>query len=488
MNNRWIRKAALIPWDVIEERYANLFPSREGKVAKPARMALGALLIQLEYRFSDEETAKMISENPYMQYFCGMRGYSPERPFDASLMVYFRKRFTPEIVAEINELVISKALEKEKGAEPATTRASASDPGDVDDAGPLGGASVPAVTEAADVPEAAPAGETGETVKGEGPNAGTMIVDATCAPSYIKYPQDTELLEEARRKTEKMISVLCDGTGAKHPRTYAVKALKQYNKFSRKRKKTRKEVRKMVGRELGFLKRNLAAIAMLMTLGAVLPERMASCLEVLERLYAQQLEMYKAKTHRVVDRIVSIAQHWLRPIVRGKTKAPVEFGVKLDVSVVDGYTRLEHASFSAYNESGCLVEEVERFRVRTGHYPEVVLADKAYRTRANLRYCKEKGIRLSGPALGRPPKDAVRDPKRDYRDSCERTAIERRFSVGKRKCGLGMIYVRLQATTMDVVALSILLLNLNKVFLCSRILVTLYLIRVHSFLRWTAIQ
>ena len=81
-------------------------------------------------------------------------------------------------------------------------------------------------------------------------------------------------------------------------------------------------------------------------------------------------------------RIVSISQPWLRPIVRGKVKAPVEFGAKFDLSPNnEGYGRIEKISFAAYNESGCLIEAIERFKVRTGYYPERVLADQIYRTR-----------------------------------------------------------------------------------------------------------
>jgi hypothetical protein len=93
MTNSWIKKSRIIPWDEIEERYAGLFPSQEGNVAKPARLVLGALVIQQEYRFSDEKTATMIRENPYLQYFCGPCGYDRSSPFDPSMMVHFRKRF-----------------------------------------------------------------------------------------------------------------------------------------------------------------------------------------------------------------------------------------------------------------------------------------------------------------------------------------------------------------------------------------------------------
>lgn len=112
--------------------------------------------------------------------------------------------------------------------------------------------------------------------------------------------------------------------------------------------------------------------------------------------------MHENYCHLVPNRIVSLSQPFLRPIVRGKAKAPVEFGAKLDISVVNGWPRLEGLSFNAYNEATKLVEMVERYKSRTGQYPKRVLADKIYRNRDNLSYCKERGKRLSGPALGRP--------------------------------------------------------------------------------------
>ena len=113
-NNRWVRKAETIPWKECEIRYAHLFKNKKGNVAKPLRLALGACIIQAEYGYSDEETVLQIQENPYLQFFCGFPGYRDERPFDPSLMVYFRKRLTTEILGEINELVVKRAKESEK--------------------------------------------------------------------------------------------------------------------------------------------------------------------------------------------------------------------------------------------------------------------------------------------------------------------------------------------------------------------------------------
>ena len=93
-----------------------------------------------------------------------------------------------------------------------------------------------------------------------------------------------------------------------------------------------------------------------------------------------------------------------------------------------------------------------------------VLADKIYRNRENLRFCKERGIRLSGPALGRPKKGEVRNKTQDYRDECERVEVERRFSLSKRKCGMGLVTAKLQETAEHVIAMSILLLNLRRAY------------------------
>jgi len=46
--------------------------------------------------------------------------------------------------------------------------------------------------------------------------------------------------------------------------------------------------------------------------------------------------MYDTRTHSVPNRIVSVSWPFIRPIARGKAGNPVEFGAKLDVSVVDG--------------------------------------------------------------------------------------------------------------------------------------------------------
>lgn len=72
-----------------------------------------------------------------------------------------------------------------------------------------------------------------------------------------------------------------------------------------------------------------------------------------------------------------------------------------------------------------------RFCARKGHYPSRILADKIYRNREDIRYCREHGIHLTGPALGRPKKDENRGAVQNFIDECERVEVERRFSLAK---------------------------------------------------------
>lgn len=125
--------------------------------------------------------------------------------------------------------------------------------------------------------------------------------------------------------------------------------------------------------------------------------------------------------------------------------------------------RLEKLSFDAYNESDVLTGAIERYRERTGRYPERALADKIYRNRENLAYCKLHGIRLSGPSLGRPKKNAVNDRKTECVDNADRVEGERSFSLAKRCYGLGRIVTKLDVTTRSSIALSVLVMNVARI-------------------------
>lgn len=422
--NRWVKMADMVPWDVFEIKYAQLFPSNTGNVAKPLRMALGALIIQTKFQFSDRELVEQITENPYLQYFIGLPGYQEEPPFDASTLVDFRKRISVEMLMEANEYLL----------------------GHKDDNDP------PASGGSAD-PEKEPGKE----------NEGTLILDATCAPANIRYPQDVSLLNEAREKLETILYRFHKAYGLPLPRRYKRKARKDYLAFAKSKKHTKQKIRKALRKQLGYVARDIRYLERFMNEGYALERKEISLYLTIRTLFEQQKYMYDTQTHSVDHRIVSITQPWLRPIVRGKAKAAVEFGAKLDLSIdSEGYGRLERVSFEAYNESTCLIEAVERYKERTGYYPERVLADQIYRTRDNRNFCRDHKIRLSGPKLGRPSQNAKADKKQEYEDNTDRIEVERAFSLDKRCYGMGLITTKLEETQLTSIALSVFVSNLFK--------------------------
>lgn len=424
--NRWVKKSETIPWDAIEEKYAKLFPGKTGMPAKPLRMALGSLLIQKQHGFSDRELVEEIMENPYFQYFIGLPGYQTEAPFVPSLFVEFRKRLTDDVFSEINEMIIAYNTP--------------------DDPTPSGGSHL----------------DTDEKDSGE--NSGTMILDATRAPQKISFPQDVNLLNEARENLEGIVDDLCRRFDYYIPRMYRRNARKDYLNLARCKKRTSKKIRKAIRQQLQYIRRDRKYINELMETECELTQKQAKRLAVIDKVYEQQKYMYENKVHSVSDRIVSISQPYIRPIVRGKAAAPVEFGAKMDLSLDEkGMARIEKMSFDAYNESDVLIAVAEWYFERTGHYPERILADKIYRNRNNLVYCREHGIRLSGPSLGRPKKNVTTDRKTEYEDNADRIAVERAFALAKQKYGLGLITSRLDETTRSSIVLSVIAMNVDRI-------------------------
>jgi hypothetical protein len=428
-NNRWVQKADIIPWSEIELRYAKLFGSTTGNVAKPLRLALGALIIQTERNISDDEVTLQIQETPCLQYFCGFSGFTNEKPFDSSSMVHFRKRLTQEILGEINEMIIAKAIESTENNPPA-----------------------PPISKTSKTPPT---------------NRGDLIIDATCAPQDIRYPRDISLLNEARENLEAMIDELHIPSSCTKPRTYRRKARSDYLKDVFKKRKTTEEQRDGIRKQLQYVYRNLKIVGDYLNNGKTLSNKQMKRFSTICELYDQQAYMFNNRTNSVNDRIVSLSQPWIRPIVRGKARIKCEFGAKIDISVSDGYSRLETTSFDSYNEGGNLVKIVERYKSRTGHYPERVLVDSIYRTQVNRSYCKERGIRLSGKPLGRPKKDSVYDKKQSRKDETDRIEVERKFSHAKGSFGLGLIRTRLETTSMTAISLSIIALNIAYIKRCS---------------------
>ena len=448
-SNRWVQRAAMVPWDEVEACYAESFAGTgQGAPAKSGRIAYGALLIKEQLGITDEETVEQITENPYLQYFLGLRELLEKPLFDPSMMVHFRSRFSAEHHQRINSKIIAAATASEGGA---------SDKDDPSD------------------------GDENQGGDGGSPShAGKLLVDATCTPADIRFPTDLSLLNQAREKTEAVIDQFHGWISGqtqnpvKKPRTYRRNARKQYLSVAKQKKPGAKKIRKAIGQQLNYLRRNLGHIAQMVDAHPGMLARLTrydyKCLLVIHTLYEQQRQMHSQRVHSVADRIVSISQPHVRPIVRGKAGKRVEFGAKLSIShQSEGYVSVDTLSWDAYNESADLPTQIETYKERFGYYPSSVHADGIYRTRENRKYCKKRGIRLSGKPLGRPKKataenaEELKAQKRlERQDELDRIPVEGKFGNCKRKGTLGRIMAKLASTSESVIHVGIIVLNLDK--------------------------
>jgi hypothetical protein len=239
-----VKRAAAVPWELAEARYSQGFDQGNGRPAIAARMALGALMVKEFLGCSDEETVLSIREQPYLQYFLGLKEFTDKPPFDPSMFVHFRKRFTKEFLSELNAAMCK--------------------------------------TEAAPAPEEITPPENDD----DEPHGGTLIVDATCASADIKYPTDTGLLAEAIEKTDQMIDALHEPFKGQRPRprTYRVKSRKLFTSFVRQRRSGAKTVRKVKGKQLNFLGRNLGFIDKMLQNSGVLTDRKVQLLSTIQML------------------------------------------------------------------------------------------------------------------------------------------------------------------------------------------------------------
>ena len=426
-SNRWVVLSKQIPWDEL----VGLFnkhnpPKKAGRPSLNPRVLIGAVIIKHMLNLDDRETIAQITENMYLQYFIGYSSYIKAPPFDASLFVDIRKRLGQELLSEMNELIHGFSLKKAPSANAKGKKTQKNDPPD----------------------------DTSN-------NKGEVIYDATACPQDIAYPTDLGLLNKAREATEQIIDVLHE----KHPegnkpRTYRQIARKAYLKVAQNKSPSRKTIRKGIKSQLQYLKRNFKTINR--QLDAVdsfpLSDQLQRKYWIIQHVYEQQLEMFERRTHRIDDRIVSIHQPHVRPIVRGKSKAKTEFGAKIHLSLEDGYSFLDTVSWDAFNEGSHLMEYVENYRNRFGYYPAKVLADQLYCTRDNRKHLKHKGIKLAAKPLGRPSAKAVGK----HVSPGERNPIEGKFGQAKTAYGMNRIKARLKTTSQSWIASIILVLNLVK--------------------------
>lgn len=445
-DNRWVRLIDIVPWDEVDKCYQiNGSAPNPGGVGSPAlesRIAFGSLVIKERLCCTDEETVEQITENPYLQCFLGYTEMLKEKPFDPSMMVHFRKRFCQEDYEKINLKIIEGRLSNLSSQDKSDDSEQSDDNDDE-----------PPTT-----------------------HSGKLRIDASATPADITYPTDLKLINAAREKLEEIIDVLHEPFVGRltKPRTYRKKARKEYLSITKLKKTPKAKLRATLRKQLGYLKRNLNHIENYIKEHGADLSRLTNyqyqCLLVANEVYRQQFEMWEKRSNRIADRIVSLSQPWVRPIVRGKQSAKVEFGAKISISVLaEGYVCLDRLEWDAYNECVDLINQAERYREQFGYWPESIHADKIYINRENRAWCKERSIRLSGPPLGRPKKETEANKeelkaqrKQREQDGRDRNPVEGKLGNAKRKGTLDRIMAKLQVTSVSVINIGIIVLNLDK--------------------------
>jgi len=418
--NRWIQLGALLPWDRMVEIYRKKFSPDMGAQATNPRWVIGAFIIKHKLRLSDEETLLSISENPYMQFFLGLETYRPRPLFSPTLFVELRKRLGEDTFGAFSRTLISFS----------------------EDPAPASGG--------ADTPQ------------------GKLKIDATVADQYIRYPTDLSLVNEARVKTERIIDELWELMGDRlpvKPRTYRKVAHKRYLSQSKKKTASKASLRKTLRYLLNCTERNLGHIDGMLDLlddrAFPLPHKYQRQLWVIRTLYGQQRGMYEADSRQCEDRIVSISQPHVRPIVRGKAGKRVEFGAKLGLSLFGGYLTHQTISWDAYNEGSDLQDQAETYRLLTGRYPELIQCDKIYHTNANRKWCRKRGIRMTALPKGPKPKLSAYQKRKQRTEYAERNHIEGRIGNAKQALSLNQIKAKLQGTSETWIAATLFVLNLS---------------------------
>lgn len=418
-NNRWVKLGDCLPWTELEKVYnSKLHNQKKGAGNKPARMVLGAMIIKHKLNLSDEDTIQMIQENPYMQYMCGLEEFTDSPIFDPSLFVTLRKRISE---VDLNELTVylMNALHHQNEQSKREEKAN-------DDQEEL-------PTTKVEDSDAAP------FIDSQGnKHQGVLKIDATCADAEMRYPVDVDIIHDGCRKVSEYIVKICKTFGLRKPHTNYKYAHQIYSQLVKTSKKKGEYVRETIAQLLRCLRKDINAFMEIVAVGS---ERF-DCLRQYEKrifsatvtMYHQQLEMWRTKSHTCADRILSIFQPHVRPILRGKAKAKTEFGAKIGASIVNGYTFIDRHSWDAYNESKDLMLQIQLYQERFGYYPSTILADKIYLNKANRKILSDLEINTYCKPLGRPPKAPPSDEQKakEVKATGDRNEIEATFGTGKR--------------------------------------------------------
>ena len=370
--NRWLKIKALIPWGELEREYAGYFAAR-GRPSLDGRLVIGLFLLKHMTVLSDKNVVLELQENVYWQAFCGMEHFDTGRKLDPSSLTKIRHKLGVQFTRELEKKTYRVLIEK-------------------------------------------------KIIRGKG-----MLVDATVMPEKIRYPNDIGLLNDVREWAVRWLKEVAAGTGEKI-RTYRRKARKLFLNFSKKKLRTRRMIERTKKQMLQYVRRNLEQLqGRVHQLDYLVQKEVEKRLQIAKMVYAQQKQMYDEKVQRCAQRIVSWWREYVRPIKRGKGgKKEVEFGPKVCLSHVDGFTFLDEFNHENYSEAriDIIEKQIRNYEERFGQKPPSIPGDQLYGNHENRKLLKGLDIRAAFKPLGRKSGESERQECYVRRKQRERNRIE----------------------------------------------------------------
>jgi len=385
-DNRWLRIRQLIPWEELEEKYRSYF-AKQGRPAKDGQLIIGLMLLKHMTTKSDEEISLELQENIYWQAFCGLEHFQTKPLLDSSSLTKLRKRLGIKFIRQLERITYRTLIDK-------------------------------------------------KIIKAKG-----LLVDATVFPEKIKYPNDVGLLNDIREWLVGQIKKISKETGRKI-RTYCRTARKVYLNFAKKKQKTKEMIKTARRKMLQFVRRNIRQIIELIKeTSETIDKKCQEKLILVEKIYQQQYQMYCNNLKSINNRIVSFYRGYVRPMKRGKSGQPVEFGPKAALSFVGGFLFLDNFSHNNFSEAQTEIvkNQINNYEKRFGKKPASFTADRLYGSLDNREMMKEEGIRAAFKALGRKGKDSKVYDQWLKKKQRKRNQIEGSFGNGKEHYGLDKI-------------------------------------------------
>jgi transposase, IS5 family len=311
-----------------------------------------------------------------------------------------------------------------------------------------------------------------------------LRVDTTVVEADIDYPTDADLLEQAVRKIGGLVRRI-KGRGAVSRTRFrdrgraAGRRMKQLARTLRRRTGVAmSEVDRLTGEVARIARYTLREVQVVARnarrarrhrpsdgrLGRLVGE-LEETITATQRLLAQTNQRL-AGNRVIADRLVSLADPDARPIRKGKSRHPTQFGYTLLLAEDErGFVADHRLQQGNPPDAPQLVPAVQRVIGVTGRPPGTVVADRGFGTAANDQAMEALGVKRVGlQRNGTPGKArlAVERTRRFRRLRNWRVGIEARISHLKRGFGLRRTRLRRLGGARSWVGLGIFAYNLQR--------------------------